>query len=207
MAATRKEVQRFLRTTPLEEIKEELEIIGQRLEAYRFGNDGFTPKAIFASCVGVGGTYPCYEVVIRVTDGPVVKGFALKKREIADHGWHGQFHITGVSARRTDGRREILARLSKEIFGRVDRLDLTRLTFAGIELHNEPERRAACHTVVFVLDIRGDGLGNLSGEWKTFETQQLDDFSILDHHRKTLRWVVSLKELFEGWDSHLADLR
>lgn len=180
----------YLRETPLDQLGEAFDILAERVYAHRGANRGFVPREIFAFCVCLGGVYPCVEVVIEVVDARTGDriGYALKKRTGgSEEGWEGQFQIVGTACRMTDDQFSIRMRLASEIFGdEAPPLEQGRLTLLGNEIHDEPERWAACWTAVYLLKI--DSLKGFVDEWQIFTDP--DDLSIIDHHRNTLKWAM-----------------
>src|SRR5690606_21854248 len=78
--------------------------LAERVHEHRQNNRGFAPPEIYASLVGLGGSYLCIEVIPRLIDSEdVIQGYLLKMRETGDQGWQGQYHIPGTSIRQTDG--------------------------------------------------------------------------------------------------------
>ena len=112
-----------------------------------------------------------------------------------------QLHqIPGITF--TKGINESLNRLKKEIFGESKEiLKLEQLEFAGAEIHFEQERNANCFTLVWYFEISKESIINLSGKWKFFPKNKINDQKIIDHHRETLGWVNDKKR------SQFVDLR
>jgi hypothetical protein len=191
-----------LRDEPLEKLAEGLEVLADRLTEHRRTHAGFVPLPIFPFCIGIGGIYPCVEIVVRVKNffGFTV-GYALKKRTTKEQGWVGKYQIAGTAGRQTDNPERIFQHLWNEIYGTNAPAISKKAKFIGVEIHDEiEERQAVCWTLVYQTDIKKSQLAYLSEGWKLFRQHELDG-RVVDHHRHTLAWVASGKrQLF-------ADLR
>ncbi len=178
------ELLKFVETTELKDLAEVFAILAKRTYEHRKNNNGFVPREIFASCIGLGGGYLCAEIVVEVEG----KGYALKKRNNSnEESWENQYQIPGCAVRITDNQEKVFARLSDEIFGK-EIIDLeNQISYLGCEIHDEPERLATCWTLMYKLTIQEKNLNQLSGEWKIF--QNTDNARIIDHHRNTLKWA------------------
>lgn len=188
--ATKDELLEMFKSLSLVERADFLKNTAEKVHLWRQENNGYVPREIFASCVGIGGVYPCVEMVIEIaTEKGDWGGYALKKRGGNEQDWEGQYQIVGVAGLSTDSPADIFKRIEEEIHGPggypVERVPI----FVGVEIHNEPERYATCWTLTYKLRVSRHEIKRFSGDWKIFT--DVDSLEIVDHHRKTLRWVMS----------------
>ncbi|MDD4902425.1 MAG: hypothetical protein PHE24_04810 [Patescibacteria group bacterium] len=185
-----------LKNSPLDQLGDVFKMLADKVFAHRRENKGYVPLAIFPYCVGIGGIYPCVEMIVEVRSllGTPI-GYALKKRSAEEQAWQGKYQIVGVAGRITDQPKNIFNRLTTEIFGQNKLAEYKKADFIGIEIHDEPERQATCWTAVWKISIRKNQFPLLSGDWKIFN--QFENDGIIDHHRKTLGWAANpAREVF-----------
>jgi len=180
---------------PLAQLGELFALLARKVAKHRGKNNGFVPFEVFASCLGIGGGYVCFEVIpLLELEGNQFGGYALKLRgENGEQGWEGQYQIPGVVF--TSTPEAAFERLSKEVYGENHpvRLDQSNLEFVGIETHYEEERGARCFSLVWKFRLQKRRVMSLlSGRWEAFSN--LDDQRIIGHHRRTLRWASQPKE-------------
>jgi hypothetical protein len=198
--------------TELEELGPLCEALSKKVLEYRLGHNGFLPRPVFPHAVGIGGVYPCVEVVIRLVDATgKVLGYWLKKRAKQEQGWQDEFQIPGVTALITDSVDDIMGRLAKEVFGVNDPMLLVNRQLVGTEIHDElKERGAICWTTVFHLDVQEHV--RLPGDWKLIFASQVKLSkgrlkNVIRHHCQTLRWVhdpnrPDFVDLRQGYTPH-----
>lgn len=181
---------RAISNAPLEKLEDVFRILSRRVHTHRQANRGFVPREIFPFCIGIGGIYPCVEIVVKAHDGKSL-GFALKKRSGNEQGWKGKYQIVGAAVRTTDKPENVYNRVLAEIFGEGKQPPNLRqskkLEFIGTEIHDEPERQAVCLTLVWQIKMMKKDLAGLDGEWRFFKNP--NDKRIVNHHQKTLAWV------------------
>lgn len=185
---------KILEKTPLEELGPVFEILARRVYNHRKQNNGYVPLSIFPFCVGLGGVYPCVEIVVIDSENglPMVK----KRNSKSEHGYQNEFQVPGVTARITDGPIDVLNRAFRELFGldlQFDYCDFPNLEMVGIEIHDEPYRRATCWTLVYKYFLPSGLRKVLVGEWK-YVHPPYDDPEVVDHHRATLSWACTPKD-------------
>ncbi len=169
---------------PVDDLAPILEAITSTIWSHRVKHDGFVPLSIFPLCTGIGGIYPCVEILPQISDD-----FALKMRGAGEQGesWTNKYHIPGVCGRIVDTPEKIFGRLSQEIFGNIDNVSPSNLTPVGIIISNEiTERAAICWSFIYTMKIRN--LSKLVGNWKLFKTGD-DESEINLLHRRTLEWM------------------
>lgn len=184
----------LVQEAPLSDLAPVFEILAERVYQHRKENNGYVPLQIFPFCVGIGGVYPCVEVIVYLDEPSRGARIFFKKREgTSEQGWEGQYQIPGVAGRITDSPADIFGRLAKELFGHdADAESLKNLNFVGIEIHDETERRATCWTLVYDLTVDYMSKRPVGGEWKLINMLS-EDGTIIDHHRKTLEWYLTLQ--------------
>ena len=186
-----RDIVRAVQVIPLQELGPLFEVLSEMVFGHRLENNGYVPLEIFPFCVGIGGVYPCVEVIVEANNG-----FWLKKRAgDEEQGWKDQYQIPGQTARLADQPKDIFNRLAKEIFGDNTPDDFQdQLKFVGIEIHEEyDERRVTCWTAVWRTEVI-DSM--LFGEWQWFNSENIKDESIVSHHKDTLKWFIEGSPIF-----------
>jgi len=184
------ELRELLETTPLEELGPELDILAERCYQARVANKGRVPREIFESCVGIGGNYPCAQIIVEVIDDTGVHiGYALRQRDAGESGseWSGLYHNVCSAIRMGETEQDVLARNFADITGVVPAVN--DLEYVGTNLQSEPERRADAVTTIWMIPMREADISTLNGTWKVFGDDELGDPSIIDHMQAILRWA------------------
>lgn len=166
------------------------QMLARKVTLYRVQHNGCVPISIYPLCTQIGGAYPCVELLVTDKSG---KRFALKKRDVADQGWQGLYHIPGTVIHIDDSWYMVLKRLATEMYGHHRaRFTSLILTPIGTTIYFERERSSNCMTSVFSTRAV-DSLDELDGEWKW--SDELKEEQIVDHHRKTIRWASDPQRL------------
>jgi hypothetical protein len=184
------------RQLPLEHMDRALAIVADKLDAHRRENKGYTPRSIFKSCIEIGMSYACAEIVLwRQIPSGERTGVYLKMREQTDQGWAGKKHIPGVSLLPFETIDQMFARLTKEVtdnhdwfgvsFFQVARRPLMRVNREDTDLSVE-HRRVNCMTPVWEKVISTEDEKYLKPGFVYVPRSEFGDESIVDHHRDTL---------------------
>lgn len=181
------------RNAPLNEMGELFLILAQRVYEHRKKNKGYVPIEIFESCLGMAGVSVSVQIVNEVVDEAGKRiGFALKKREANEAGedYRGLYHNTCCTFRTFDTPEDALNRDAEETFGNVSEENLELL---GITIHDEPERRSACVTVMHRRKVRPEDVNRFVGEWKIFSDEAIRNRNpnIVDSNWYQLDWVMA----------------
>ena len=173
---------------PLERLDLIFQILADRLDEYRRGHNGYTPRPLFKSAVEIGLSYACLELVIQMDDGVM-----LKQRETGVQGWSGMKHIPGISMMPFETLEQAQERLLKELTEDNELLAHLRLTNPFIRVYREDTdpktegRRVNCLTVVYSVNLSQEEIPKLKKEFIFVSCDQFSDESIVDHHRQTLK--------------------
>lgn len=181
-----------LGSLPLENLAPIFNLLKKRCYTARLANNGRVPKEIFEACVGIGGTCPCYQVVVRVVDmDNKLVGFALRKREADESGdaWANMYHNICTVARMTETPDDILERIASDMGEEIH--FNARVILEGVTIHSEKERCCDAHTHIWSLDVFQKAVSTFPGTWEIFGPDQLDDPRIIDHMREILKWVMT----------------
>ena len=173
-----------------------LDPISQWLDEHRRANGGWTPSPLFVPGLRFGGVCVVTDIVVSVYDeSSSFIGFALKKREKEETGWHGQFHVVGTPSNRIDTDESIFRRLSNELYGTAEkwRWLLSFAVLAGREIHDEKIRGVVCYAETYEFGVPLSTFAKLQGEWRIFTEKDFGDESIIDHHHAVLRWMADPK--------------
>ncbi len=169
---------------------------------------GGVPKEVFELLVGMAGFCASVQIVHEVWKGNEFLGFALKLRDPATEvgdAWAGLYHSPCTVIRRFDTPASALERDFRDAGD--DLLPMRPgIQFLGVTIHDEPERRCACATImhrrkVSVVDVEG-----FEGEWTIFTPDEVrrGDPRIVDHNCYLLQWVLdphrpSFADVRGGW--------
>ena len=182
------ELAEYLRTTPLAQLQEAFAILADRCYRERVRNRGRVPKEIFESCIGIGGNYPCAQIIVEVVDASRKRiGYALRRRDSTESGveWQGQYHNVCTAVRMGETADDVFARDFSDIFGETPPLE--HLEDVGASLPSEPERRADAVTTIWKIQILENEIPNLVGTWKLFTNWHHP--SVIDHMQAILDWA------------------
>lgn len=192
---TSNEVVNFIKEAELSELGEVAAALADSAFKWRIAHEGKVPPEVFTPFITIGGSYPCYEIIVAITDREGRhQGYAVKKRGVGEQGWQGLFHITGTSGYFGISPEKILARLTVEIFGvHHQPLKSQDLKVAGVTVAYESDRLADAHTLCWVLEVPSENFNiqHLSGIWKVLALDKVNDPSLNLEHRQTLSRLIS----------------
>lgn len=179
--------------SPSQDFVEGFEILARKFYQHRMAHKGFVPLSVFPSCVAIGGTYYCVEVVVAMEMNGEYR-FLLKPRDPEkEHGWENMLHIVGRTVRITDSLETIMDGLSEEIFGQPKGINWSDLQEIGTVLYDEAmdgkgQRLALAPTTIYLLTIDETQIAELTDGW--VEVKNLDNQMIIPGHACTLKWIL-----------------
>lgn len=194
------EVLDLIKGLPFEHLTPIIAHIAQLVYEVRLANKntnaGGVPKEVFEYLLGMGGVSVSVQVVHEVWNGSIFIGFALKKRDAAESGeaWAGQYHSPCTVLRMFDTPASALSRDIDPSLRSLGIVPPRGIDFLGVTLHDEPERRSACATIMHSVRVTREGMEKLSGTWQLFTSEQVwkGDRQIIDHNILLLQWVLNV---------------
>ncbi len=197
----------FIKTATWEELLPVIQALAERIYEHRKSNKGYAPPSVFEWLLGMGGVTVSVQIVNEVIDrGGRRIGFALKQREATEAGadWANLYHSTCCTMLLFDTPEMALGRDTKDAFGCVPTKD--EVEFLGVTIHDEPERRSACVTIMHRRKITERDLAVLQGTWRVFSEDAVRDHhkKIVDHNWYLLEWVMDenrprFADVRRGW--------
>lgn len=177
----------FLRNTPLKDLGPEMEILAERCYRNRLANKGYVPLEIFEACIGIGGNYPCAQIIVEVVKDGQHAGYALRQRDSGEIGteWAGMYHNVCTAVRMGETAEQVLARDFSDITGIAPAVN--DLEYVGTNLQSEPERLADAVTTIWKIKVKESDVSHFKGAWKVFT--DLNDPTIIDHMQAILKWA------------------
>lgn len=203
-----KELLKKISGMDLRDMAEIFYVLAEKVYQYRQDNNGLVPSEIFEACLGIGGMTVSVQIINEVVGllGEHV-GYALRKREVNEIGeaWAGLYHSTCTVGNMIDTPETMLDRNIKQTYG-ISRPSES-LEFLGVTIHDEPERKSACLTVVHLRKITHKDTESFIGEWQVFSDNQIinHDKRIIDHNWYLLEWAMDQKrpqfaDVRKGWN-------
>ncbi len=177
-----------------------IQALAEKVNAERLANKetsrGGVAKEVFELLLGMAGVTAYVPIVHELWEDNNFVGFALQQRDPENSGdtWRGLYHSVCTTARRFDSPHSALQRDLNDAYDSNVVLTLSPLKYLGTTIHDEPERRSACYTMMHVRRInRADFKGGLRGTWAIFTEKEIlaNDERVIDHNLQLLKWVLN----------------
>jgi len=190
----------------LEDLAPIIDCLAEKVYSHRKENVGFVPLSVFEHLLGMGGMTVSVQTVNEVWSNGKCIGFGLRKRDDMETGdeWANRYHSTCCTLRMYDTPKQALERNAGETLESIP--DNFNTEFLGVTLHNEPERRSTCLTVMHRQKVSKQEVEKFIGVWKIFSQEDIRNHNqeIVDHNWYLLEWVLDPKrplfaDVRNGW--------